>query len=204
MTRHSLAFLATIALAALSAPALAQDGPPPPPPGVPMPGPPPGWVDPQAPQYPAPYGLPGDPYHHGHSDRGPDHAGAPFVHPGPPESYPEGPAPYPPGPMAHGPMAWRGPAMAPGYGYGYGLQPGAVPAPCGCAASALPPVMWVPVPVETRYRYSAPVRRESVVVEEHVIRERVAERVPVHHETKYVKSAPPTKYTKSKVVKTTK
>jgi hypothetical protein len=66
-------------------------------------------------------------------------------------------------------------------------------------------MMWVPVPIETRYRYSAPIRHEQEVVEEHVVRRQVVETktVPVQRETKYVKSAP-TKYTKSKTVRTTK
>jgi len=66
--------------------------------------------------------------------------------------------------------------------------------------------MWMPVPVETRYRYSAPIRHEREIVEERVVREKVVETktVPVKRETKYVKSAPRTKYTKDKVVRTTK
>jgi len=106
-------------------------------------------------------------------------------------------------PMAHGPMPWSAPG--PAYGYGYGYQYGAGPAACGCAA---PPVAWtwVPVRIETRYRYSAPIRHERDVVEEHVTHETVVETktVPVHRQTKYVKSAPPVRETKGKVVKTTK
>jgi hypothetical protein len=99
-------------------------------------------------------------------------------------------------------MTWS----TPGAGYGYGYQYGAAPAPCGCAAYPAPPVMWVPVPIQTRYSYSPPIRHDREVVEEKVISERVAETVtaPVKRETKYVKSSAPAKYTKKKVVKTTK
>ena len=198
MTRHRLAFLAAAAVGALAAPALAQDGPPPPAPG---------WADPQV-----PYPGPRMPMVHGADRVGPENAGAPFAPPPPPGAYPGGPPPYPAPPMIHGPMA-RGPVPpgpmawgAPGAAYGYAYQYGAGPAPCGCAAYAMPPVMWVPVPIETRYSYSPPIRHEHEVVEVQVTRERVAETVstPVHHETKYVKSTAPAKYVKEKVVKTTK
>lgn len=201
MTRHCLAYVAAAALTAAAAPAFAQAGPPPP--GAMPPGPPPGWVDPQAPQYPGPDGMPREGYRHGPDGDGPDHAGVPFRHPLPPGAYPDGPGRYPPGPMMPAPMPWGGPGPAYG-GYGYANQYGAGPATCGCAA--LPPVMWVPVPVETRYRYSAPIRHERQIVEERVVRERVVETktVPVRREAKYVKSAPHPKYTKDKVVRTTK
>jgi len=203
MTRHCLAYVAAAALtAAAAAPAFAQDGPPPPPGAMP-PGPPPGWVHPQAPQYPGPDGMPRDGYRHGPEGAGPDHAGVPFRRPLPLGAYPGEPGPYPAGPMMHGPVSWGGPGPAYG-GYGYGYQYSSGPAACGCAA--LPPVMWVPVPVETRYRYSAPIRHEREIVEERVVREKVVEAktVPVRRETKYVKSAPSTKYTKDKIVRTTK
>jgi hypothetical protein len=104
--------------------------------------------------------------------------------------------------MVRPPMPWGGPGAA----YGYGYQYGSGPAPCGCAAVAPVAWTWVPVRIETRYRYSAPIRHEREIVEEHVAHETVVETktVPAHRETKYVKSAPPAKYTKGKVVKTTK
>jgi hypothetical protein len=194
MTRHSLAFFGAIAAAAIAAPATAQDGPPPPP----------AWGDPQAPHYLGPQAMPMPPYPQGAP--GPDRAGAPFVPP-PPVGYPGAPVPYPPAPIApgatpHGAMGWGPPVAA----YGYGYQYGGGPAPCGCAAYPAPPMMWVPVPIQTRYSYSPPIRHDREVVEETVTRERVVETVstPVHRETKYVKSAAPAKYTKKKVVKTTK
>jgi hypothetical protein len=106
--------------------------------------------------------------------------------------------PYPPGPMGwHG---GPGPVVGPDYAYGY--QYAAGPAPCGCGGYT---VTWVPIRIETRYRYSPPIRREREIVEERVVSHEVVETktVPVRRETKYVKPAP-IKMTKSKVVKTTK
>jgi hypothetical protein len=66
--------------------------------------------------------------------------------------------------------------------------------------------MWIPVPIQSRYLYSPPIRHEKEVVEEHVVREQVVETktVPARRETKYVKSAAPARATKGKVVRTTK
>jgi hypothetical protein len=98
-------------------------------------------------------------------------------------------------------MAWHGewsPAYGAGAGggYWYAFQAGA---PCGC-----PGYTWVPVPIETHYRYSAPIRHVEEVVEDKVVREEVVETktVPVRRQTKYVKAAP--KVTKGKVVKSSK
>jgi hypothetical protein len=94
-------------------------------------------------------------------------------------------------------MAWHGESYD-GGGYWYAYQTGA---PCGC-----PAYNWVEVPVETRYRYSAPVRHVEEVVEEKVVHEPVVERKIVRappRQVKYVKAAP-TKVTKGKVVKSTK
>jgi hypothetical protein len=103
-------------------------------------------------------------------------------------------------------MAWQS-APGRGYaadgGYAYGYQYGAPAAPCGCGGGYT--VTWVPIRIETRYRYSPPIRREREIVEERVVSHEVVETktVPVRRETKYVKPAP-VKLTKSKVVKTTK
>ncbi len=187
MTRHLLALAAATAFGAAAAPAVAQDGPPPPP----------ARTDPQSAPYPAPPPA----------SAGPDGYGAPYAHPLPPGVYPGRPyppqaMPYPAGSYPHGPMAWRGEG-GPAYGgigssYWYVYQTGG--APCGC-----PGYTWVPVPVETHYRYSAPVRHVEEVVEEKVVREQVVEKkvAPVRREVKYVKTAP-AKVTKSKVVKRAK
>jgi hypothetical protein len=99
------------------------------------------------------------------------------------------PAPYPGGP-----------------GFAYGSPYVSGPAPCGCGGGYT--VTWVPIRIETRYRYSPPIRHEREVVEEHVVSRPVVETkiVPVKRTTKYVKRAPAkvTKITKGKVVKTTK
>jgi hypothetical protein len=100
-------------------------------------------------------------------------------------------------------MVWHGeggPAYGAGSGAGYWYAYQAGGAPCGC-----PGYTWVPVPIETHYRYSAPIRRVKEVVEEKVVREPVVEQkiVPVRRAVKYVKTAP-AKVTKSKVVKSTK
>jgi hypothetical protein len=183
MPRHLLAFAAVTTLSTAAMPAAAQDHAPPPP----------AWGDPQAPRYPAPPPM----------SAGPDGRGAPFAHPLPPGVYPQPyppqavPYPYPagPGPYADGPMIWHGEE---GSSYWYAYQ--SAGAPCGC-----PSYTWVPVPIETRYRYSAPVRHVEEVVERKVVREKVVESkiVPVRPTTKYVKSAP-AKVTKGKVVHTTK
>jgi hypothetical protein len=183
MTRHLLAFAAATAFGAAAIPAAAQDGPPPPP----------EWADPQAPHYPPP--VPRDGY------------GAPFAHPLPsgvyPQPYPPQAVPYPGGPEPYhgGPMVWQGdgePAYGSGGGYWYAYQSGAPS--CGC-----PAYTWMPVPIETRYSYSAPRRHVQEVVEEKVVRDTVVEPkiVPARPATKYVKARPP-KVTKSKVVRSTK
>ena len=185
MTRHLLALAAATALGTVSAPAVAQQA-----------APPPAWADPQAPLPPGPPPLPAP--RHG----GPDGYGAPYAHALPPGVYP-GPMPYPPQGMPYpgglepyrGPMAWHGEAYD-GGGYWYAYQAGS---PCGCPGST-----WVQVPVETRYRYSEPVRHVEEVVEEKVVREPVVERKIVRtppRQVKYVKAAP-TKTTR--VVKSAK
>ena len=190
MPRHLLAFAAAALVGVAAMPAAAQDHAPPPP----------AWGDPQAPHYPGPPPMPA----------GPDGYGAPFAHPLPPGTYPGGPIPYPPqamphsggpGPYERGPMVWHGeegPAYGAGSSYWYAYQAGG--AACGC-----PSYTWVPVPIETHYRYSAPLRHVEEVVEEKLVRERVAESkiVPVRRATKYVKAAP-AKVTKGKVVHSTK
>jgi hypothetical protein len=135
-----------------------------------------------------------------------DGHGAPFAHAVPPGVYPApyplraGPYPGGPGPYQRGPMAWHGEEGAvygSGSSYWYAYESGA---PCGC-----PSYTWVPVPIETRYRYSAPLRHVEEVVEEKVLRERAVERkiVPVRPAAKYVKAAS-AKVTKGKVVAGTK
>jgi hypothetical protein len=195
MTRHRLAFLTASILAAVAMPALAQNGPPPPPADVP----PPSWIDPQAPQYPGSDAIPHDGAWHGAQKDRPDFAGAPFARPLPPEGYRAGPAPDPRGPMGRGPVGSD-------YGYGFAYRYGTGSAPCACGRYAYPPVMWVRVPVETRYRYSAPIRHENQVVEEKVVTEDVAETkiVPAHRKAKYVKSPRRPKQTKGKVVRKTR
>jgi len=185
MTRHLLASAAATALGTAAMPAAAQDQAPPPP----------AWVDPQAPHYPGPPPMPAD----GH--------GAPFAHPLPPGAYPPpyppraGPYPGGPGPHERGPMVWdgeEGPAYGSGSSYWYAYQSGG--AACGC-----PSYTWVPVPIQTHYRYSAPLRHVEEIVEEKVIREEVVESktIPVRREVKYVKAAP-RKVTEGKVVRATK
>ena len=208
MISRRIATTAAVALMMAAVPAAAQDQPPPP---MQPPAPPPGWVDPQAPHYPGPaagpqwgYPPPGQPLPPGAY---PDAPGAYRAAPdgryeGRPERYRPMPAPYPPGPGGwHGAMGSVGPA------YGYPPEQGYAPGPCGCAAYAYPPVAWVQVPVETRYRYSPPIRHVTERVERRVINRVVTEtrKVPVRV-TKYVKTAKPvpTKMTKSKVVRTTK
>ena len=187
MTRHLLAFVAATAFGLVAAPATAPDGAPPPP----------AWGDPQAPRYPGPPPMP-----QGHYDDG-----APFAHPLPPgvypAPYPEPARPYPvgPGPYQQGPMVWHGeegPAYGSGSSYWYAYQ--SAGAPCGC-----PSYSWVRVPIETHYRYSAPLRHVAEVVEQKVVREKVVESkiVSAAPATKYVKSAP-AKITKGKVVRTAK
>jgi hypothetical protein len=181
MTQHRFAFLTATAFATIALPAMAQDGPPPPPAGVQTPA----WVDPQVPVYPGGAAAP----QAGERAR-PDRAGAPFAHPLPPEGRRHGPA-YPAGPE---------------YGYGYAYPAGSAPVPCGCGGYAYPPVTWVPIQIETHYRYSAPIRQEKNVVEEKVVEENVTETktVPVHRSTKYVKAPRQTKQTKRKVIRKTK
>ena len=184
MTRTLLAFAAAGALGVTAMPASAQDGPPPPPAA-------PAWGDPQAPHYPGPPPLPPEA----------ERAGAPFAHHLPPGAYPGGPLPYPPqaGPYPGGPGPYPGAPMmwheerGDGGGYSYWYQY-SVPAACGCPGAARERI-------ETRYRYSPPIRHVEEVVEERVVRERVVEHktVPVRHATKYTKTAPKTKLTKSKV-----
>nr|WP_166177737.1 hypothetical protein [Altererythrobacter segetis] len=183
MTRHLLAFAAATVLGAAATPAAAQDRSPPRP----------AWDGPQGPHYPDPMPPPH------HSD------GAPFAHPLPPgvypQPYPSQVEPYPggPGPYEHRPLAGQGEgglAYGGGSSYWYAYQSGG--APCGC-----PSYTWIPVPIETRYRYSAPLRHVDEVVEEKVVREQVSERkiVPAQAATKYVKLA---KVPKGKTVRTTK
>ena len=71
----------------------------------------------------------------------------------------------------------------------------ALAASLGIAASDLN----ADLPIETHYRYSAPLRHVEEVVEEKVVRERV----PAPREVKYVKTVP-AKVTKDKVVRSTK
>jgi hypothetical protein len=134
----------------------------------------------------------------------------------PPPAYPHGPMPgadahgdWRGGPMP-GPMEWRG-GPAGGYAYAYEYQAGPAAAPCGCPGY-VPQVMWMRVPVETRYRYSPPLRHVEEIVETRVVREQVVQTrtVPVratkYVKTKYVKSAPTkmVKETNGKVVRTSK
>jgi hypothetical protein len=186
MTRNLLAFAAASALGVCAAPAAAQEAPPPA-----------AWGDPQADGYPAPPPM----------QVGPSGPGAPFAHPLPAGVYP---LPYPAhggthhggrGFYQHGPMVWHGESGSfdgVGSGYWYAYQTGG--ASCGC-----PSYTWVQVPIETHYRYSAPLRHEEEAVEEQVVHERVVESkiVPARPATKYVKAAP-AKVTKGKVVRTTK
>ena len=185
--RHYLAAAAAITLCSAAAPAVAQDEGPPPP----------AWGDPQAGHNP---GSPPVPQWH-------DGDGAPFAHRPPPgvrpAPYPPHAGPYPggPGPYERGPMEWHGEydhGYDGGSSYWYAYQAGG--APCGC-----PSYNWVQVPIETHYRYSAPLRHVEEVVEEKVVREQVVERkiVPAAPATKYVKTVP-TKVTKGKMVRTSK
>jgi hypothetical protein len=204
MTRHWITLAAAAAtFGTVATPAAAQDGPPP------------GWTDPQVPDHRAPHAMPEGP---GGRDayvvpEGPGYPGAPYAHPLPPGGYPDAPMRAPQGygqwrdARPAGPGAWHGDGRyGYGEGYGYAYQGGAVGAPCGCPGYM---VTWVPVPIETRYRYSPPIRHEREVVEEHVVHETVVETktVPVRSSkyvrTKYVKSAP-AKVTKGKVGRATK
>jgi hypothetical protein len=184
MTRHWLAFAAATALGGAGAPALAQNAPP---------APPPAWVDPQAPQ--------GPDFHGGVYVNG-----APAVRPLPPGAVPGMPVP-PPGGYVYGATGWQGGAVAvpgPNSGYAYGYQYGPAAAPCGCGGGGGYTVTWVPIRIETRYSYSAPIRHEREVVENTVVPQEVVETrtVPVRR-SKYVRTAP-TKLTKGKVVRATK
>jgi len=130
------------------------------------------WSDPQTPQGPR------SEIDSRRQVDGPDGTGAPFARPLPPEAYPA-----------------RPPAGVAGYpsGYGYGGSS------CSCTGYAYPAVAWVPVPIETRYRFSAPIRHESEIVEEKIVEEQVTSQVPVS--PKHVKRA---RQTKGKVVRATK
>jgi hypothetical protein len=190
--RHWLAFAAATAFGAAGAPALAQNAPPPPPAA------PPAWVDPQAPQGPV---VPGGPYGAQALPAGPAYPGAPFAQPHPPGVVPGMPVP-PPGGYVYGATGGAGPVYGANYGYTYGYQPGAgAPCGCGCCGGGYT-VTWVPIRIETRYSYSAPIRHERDVVENTVVPQEVVETktVPVR-ESKYVRSVKPTK---GKVVRTTK
>lgn len=197
MTRRCLAFLAATAMAAVAAPAIAQDGPP---------TPPPEWTAPQTPDSSGPDAAPQSRDRHAPGEDSPNNAGAPFAHHGPPGAYRGGAAPFSPESGSRGPTAWG----APGSAYGYGYRYGAAPTPCGCAGYAYPPVMWVRVPIETRYRYSAPIRHEKDVVHENVVGENVAETktVPVrttrHTRSSAKKYTKSTKSTKGKAVHTSR
>lgn len=189
MTRHWLAFVAATALGAAAAPVFGQGAPPPPPPGA-YPAAPGTWADPQRPHYPGPDAAPG----------------APYAHPLPPGAYPGEPLPYPPGPYpepghyrAPGPMVWHGEGAPPPV---YGDPYGPAAAPCGCPGYGVP-VMWVRVPIHTRYSYSPAIRHESDVVESRVVDRVVTRSVPVRREGKYIKTAP-AKVTKSTKARRTK
>lgn len=173
MTHQWLAFAAVTALAAAASPAIAQDRAPAPP----------AWADPQGAPYPPPPPRPA----------GPEGYAPHHDHPLPPGVYPEAR-----GPDSYRPMIWHGEGSS-AYdvdgGYWYAYQTGG--APCGC-----PSYTWMPVPIETRYRYSAPLRHVEETVESRVVRERVVERkiVPVKRSTKYLK-ATPAKVAKVRVTK---
>jgi hypothetical protein len=83
-------------------------------------------------------------------------------------------------------------ALAP-YAYRYAETP------CGCPGYAYPAVSWVPVPIQTRYFYSAPIRHESEVVEERIVEEQVAPPVRARPNR-----APARSHARSKVVRTTR
>lgn len=83
-------------------------------------------------------------------------------------------------------------ALAP-YAYRYTANP------CGCPGYAFPAVSWVPVPIQTRYLYSAPIRHESEVVEEKIVEEQVAPPVRARPNR-----APARSHARSKVVRTTR
>jgi hypothetical protein len=85
-------------------------------------------------------------------------------------------------------------ALAP-YAYRYTANP------CGCPGYAFPAVSWVPVPIQTRYLYSAPIRHESEVVEEKIVEEQVAP--PVRARPNRAPARSP-RHAKSKVVRTTR
>jgi hypothetical protein len=105
------------------------------------------------------------------------------------------PSPLPPQPVDAGaPFARPLPPepLAP-YAYRYTANP------CGCPSYAFPAVSWVPVPIQTRYLYSAPIRHESEVVEEKIVEEQVAPRVRARPNR-----APARSHARSKVVRTTR
>lgn len=138
----------------------------------------PAWVDPQA---------PGDPE---------DFGGAEALH------GPWRPGPWAPGvPYPGGPMAWHGAAGADGYAYA--IASGGAAAPCGCASPGYA-MVWVPVRIETRYRYTPAIRHEREVVEHETVPAEIVETksVPVR-QSKYVKVAP-AKPARSKIVRSTK
>jgi hypothetical protein len=86
-------------------------------------------------------------------------------------------------------------ALAP-YAYRYAGNP------CGCPGYVYPPVSWVPVPIQTRYVYSAPIRHESEVVEEKIVEEQVGPPVRVRPKRAAPSRSP--RRAKSKLVRTTR
>jgi len=182
MIRHWLSIAAVSALGATAAPALAQNAV--------QPLPQAGRVASQA-VYTAQQAMPVVQQYPGAS------FAQPIVQPGA--------QPLPPG------AAYPAGAVS-GYGYQYGYQGAPGAAPCGCTCCGGYSVSWVQVPVQTTYHYSAPIRRDHPIVEEHVVYDRVVENhtVPVRStkyvRTKYVKTAPTkmVKEAKGKVVKSAK
>jgi hypothetical protein len=197
MMRLWLASAAVTALSAAAAPALAQTAP--------LEVPRSGRTDPPAQRV---LDVHAGPYAQG-APALPVYPGAPYAQPLPPGA--TMPAPPVPGPLwaggaappAYGAMAWQGPGPVIGANYAYGAGNAAGAVPCGCGGGYT--VNWVPVQVETRYSYSPAIRHERQVVENVVVPHEVVETrtVPVR-QTKYVKTARPTKMTKVRVTKRTK
>lgn len=185
MIRKYLAVPAAVALAIIVRPGFAQGG------SAPAAAPPSTWVDPQASNPGADVTL------HGAGGQGADGAiqvtaGVPHTYAVPFEAYPTVLVPLS-GTTANGTAASGGPDST--YVYGYALPGPYGAAPYSYAGHAYAPVMWVQVPIETRYTYSAPTRHEHEVTEERV------EELPVQETTRH---EPRTKYTKGKVIRTTR
>ena len=79
---------------------------------------------------------------------------------------------------------------------------GPVPGACGCGGGMV--VQWIPVPIQTRYRYSPALRHVEEFPTEQVVYEHVAETRSVPHRAAKYTKVTQRKLTKGKMVRNTK